>query len=35
MVSGVIANNVVVVIGTAPPEALEKLLDAYGTYHEG
>jgi hypothetical protein len=35
MVAGVIADNVVVVIGTAPPESLEKLLDAYGTYHEG
>jgi anti-sigma factor RsiW len=35
MVSGVIADNVVLVIGRAPPEALEKLLNAYGSYHEG
>jgi hypothetical protein len=35
MVAGVVADNVVVVIGSAPPEALEKLLDAYGTYPEG
>jgi hypothetical protein len=35
MVAGVVADNVVVVIGAAPPEALEKLLDAYGTYPEG
>jgi hypothetical protein len=35
MVSGVVADNVVLVIGLAPPEALEKLLSAYGSYHEG
>jgi anti-sigma factor RsiW len=35
MVSGVVADNVVVVVGAAPDEALEKLLNAYGTYHEG
>jgi anti-sigma factor RsiW len=35
MVAGVTADNVVVVIGVAPPEALEKLLDAYGSYHDG
>jgi anti-sigma factor RsiW len=35
MISGVVADNVVVVIGTAPPEALERLLTAYGTYHDG
>jgi anti-sigma factor RsiW len=35
MVSGVVAGNVVVVIGQASPEALEKLLNAYGTYPEG
>jgi hypothetical protein len=35
MVSGVVAGNVVVVIGQAAPEALEKLLNAYGTYPEG
>jgi hypothetical protein len=35
MVSGVVADNVVLVIGTAPPEALERLLTAYGTYHDG
>jgi anti-sigma factor RsiW len=34
-VSGVVADNVVVVVGTATEEALEKLLNAYGTYHEG
>jgi len=32
MVSGLVADNVVVVTGTAPVEALERLLDAYGTY---
>jgi hypothetical protein len=35
MVAAVVADNVVVVTGAAPPEALEKLLDAYGTYPEG
>jgi anti-sigma factor RsiW len=35
MVSGLVADNVVVVIGKAPRQALEKLLHAYGTYHEG
>jgi len=35
LVSGVVAGNVVVVIGHAAPEALEKLLNAYGTYPEG
>jgi hypothetical protein len=35
MISGVIADNVVLVIGAAAPDALEKLLNAYGTYHEG
>jgi anti-sigma factor RsiW len=34
MVSGVTADNVVVVIGKAPTQALEKLLTAYGSYHE-
>jgi anti-sigma factor RsiW len=34
MVSGIIADNVVLVIGTAPPESLEKLLNAYGSYPE-
>jgi len=33
MVSAVIAGNVVVVIGRTPADALEKLLNAYGTYH--
>jgi Putative zinc-finger len=33
--SGVIANNVVVVIGTTTPDVLERLLNAYGSYHEG
>jgi hypothetical protein len=35
MVSGIVADNVVVVIGAAAPEALEELLNAYGSYHEG
>ncbi len=34
MVSGLVADNVVVVIGAAPPEALERLLIAYGSYHD-
>ncbi len=33
--SGVIADNVVVVIGTTSPDVLERLLHAYGSYHEG
>jgi hypothetical protein len=33
--SGIIADNVVVVIGTTSPDVLEKLLHAYGSYHEG
>jgi hypothetical protein len=33
MVSGVTADNVVVVIGAAEPEVLEKVLNAYGSYH--
>jgi anti-sigma factor RsiW len=35
VVSGVVADNLVVVIGTAPAEILKKLLNAYGSYHEG
>ncbi len=35
MVSGIIADNVVVVIGAAAPEKLEELLNAYGSYPEG
>ena len=35
VVSAVIADNVVIVIGTATPDVLERLLNAYGTYHEG
>jgi hypothetical protein len=35
MVTGVTTDNVVIVIGSAPPETLEKLLTAYGSYHEG
>ncbi len=35
MVSGITADNVVVVIGVASPETLEKVLSAYGSYHEG
>jgi hypothetical protein len=33
MVSAVLANNVVVVVGNTRPETLDKLLDAYGSYH--
>jgi anti-sigma factor RsiW len=33
--SGIIAGNVVVVVGTASPDILERLLHAYGSYHEG
>ena len=33
--SAVIAENVVIVIGTTSPEVLERLLNAYGSYHEG
>jgi anti-sigma factor RsiW len=32
MVSGIVADNLVVVVGSAPADKLEKLLDAYGTY---
>jgi anti-sigma factor RsiW len=32
LIAGIVADNLVVVIGTAPAEALEKLLHAYGTY---
>src|SRR5262249_29858508 len=35
MIAGIVADNVVVVIGTIPPEALEQLLHAYGTYPDG
>jgi anti-sigma factor RsiW len=35
MVEGVVAENVVIVVGRAPPETLEKLLDAYGSYPDG
>jgi anti-sigma factor RsiW len=35
VVSGVVADNLVVIIGTASPEKLDKLLHAYGSYHEG
>lgn len=34
MVSSVIADNLVVVMGAASPEALDKLISAYGSYHE-
>jgi anti-sigma factor RsiW len=34
VVSGIVADNLVVVISTAPADTLEKLLSAYGTYHE-
>lgn len=33
--SAVIADNVVIVTGTTSPEVLERLLNAYGSYHEG
>jgi hypothetical protein len=32
--SAVVAENVVLVIGTVSPEVLERLLHAYGSYHE-
>jgi anti-sigma factor RsiW len=35
MVSGIIADNVVVVVGNVPADDLERLLNAYGSYHEG
>ncbi len=35
MVAGVVAENLVLVIGTSPPGALEKLFNAYGSYHGG
>ncbi len=35
LISGVVAGNLVVVVGSAPPEDLERLLSAYGTYPEG
>jgi anti-sigma factor RsiW len=35
MISGVVAGNLVVVIGEAPTEKLEQLLNAYGSYPEG
>lgn len=33
--SALITDNIVIVTGTASPEVLERLLNAYGTYHEG
>jgi anti-sigma factor RsiW len=33
MISGIVHDNVVVVIGAAPTDVLEKVLDAYGSYH--
>jgi len=35
MVSGLVAENLVVVIGDLAPEKLEQLLNAYGSYPEG
>ena len=35
MAFAVIAENVVIVVGTATPEALERPFHAYGSYHEG
>jgi len=32
---GTIADNVVVVVGETTPDVLERLLHAYGSYHEG
>jgi anti-sigma factor RsiW len=34
MISGVTPDNIVVVVGKAPVQVLERLLDAYGSYHE-
>lgn len=34
MVSGIAADNVVVVVGAVAPDTLERLVDAYGSYHE-
>jgi anti-sigma factor RsiW len=34
MVSGLTRDNLVIVIGTVSPQALERLLNAYGSYHE-
>ncbi len=33
MVAALLADNVVVVVGNTRPETLDKLLDAYGSYH--
>lgn len=33
MVSAVLSDNVVVVVGDTRPETLDRLLDAYGSYH--
>ena len=35
MVSGIMTDNVVLVIGAASSETLERVLRAYGSYHEG
>lgn len=35
MVSGVVAGNLVVVVGSVSPDDLERLLSAYGSYPEG
>jgi anti-sigma factor RsiW len=35
VVSGVVADNLVVIIGRTSEEKLDKLLHAYGSYHEG
>src|SRR5207244_2163981 len=34
MVSGITRDNLLIVIGSAPPEELERLFKAYGSYHE-
>ncbi len=35
MVSGITSDNLLIVIGRASPEELERLFKAYGSYHEG
>ena len=34
MVSGIAADNVVVLVGAVPADTLERLFNAYGSYHE-
>ena len=35
MISGITRDNLLIVIGRASPEELERLFKAYGSYHEG